>query len=48
MSHETKMSKSDERREMQKLMEERDKRPPDRPEPSWILNFWATRRSITT
>lgn len=48
MSHETKMTKRDERREMQKLMLERDKHTPDRPEPEWVRDFWTTRGGMLT
>ncbi len=48
MSRQTKMTKRDERREMQRLMRERDKRTADRPEPSWVLNFWANRGRMLT
>jgi hypothetical protein len=43
MSHETKMTRRDERREMQKLMQERKQRTPGRSEPNWVLDFWANR-----
>jgi hypothetical protein len=42
------MTKLDERREMQKLMEERDKQTPARTEPEWVLNFWSARGTTLT
>lgn len=44
MSHHKEMTKRDERREMQKLMQERVDRTPGRSAPAWLLNFWLTRQ----
>jgi hypothetical protein len=46
MSHKKKITKLDERREMQKLMRQRADRTPDRPLPGWILSFWNARRRM--
>lgn len=48
MSHEKKMTKRDERREMQKLMQERVDRTPERPAPTWLLRFWIARQRMLT
>jgi hypothetical protein len=46
MSYETKMTKRDARREMEKLMKQRDDHHPAHPQPDWIKDFWTTRRSM--
>jgi uncharacterized protein (UPF0335 family) len=48
MSHEKKMTKRDERREMLKLMQARKKSAPERVEQDWVLNFWVNRRGMLT
>lgn len=48
MSHASRVTICDERREMQRLMQERQRRHPERAEPDWIQNFWAERRSMLT
>lgn len=48
MSHATRATKREERREMERLMRERQRRNPTRAEPNWILNFWAERRRMLT
>lgn len=44
------LKKRDERREMLRLMEEREKRTPERPEPSWVIDFWTniSRKQVLT
>lgn len=42
------LTKRDERREMQKLIQERENRTPERPEPNWVVDFWLSRRSVLT
>jgi hypothetical protein len=48
MSHHKEMTKRDERREMQKLMQERVERTPGRPSPAWLLRFWIVRQGRQT
>lgn len=48
MSHATRATKREERREMERLMQERQRRNPARAEPNGILNFWAERRRMLT
>ncbi|WP_192805164.1 hypothetical protein [Noviherbaspirillum aerium] len=48
MCRKTRVTIRNERREMQRLMQERAMRNPVRQEPAWILDFWAERRRMLT
>lgn len=48
MPHVNRMTLRDERREMQRLMLEREKSNPVRTEPAWVLDFWSERRRMLT
>ena len=48
MRHHKELTKRDERREMQKLMQERVDRTPERPAPNWLLRFWLVRQRRLT
>lgn len=48
MPHANRVTLRDVRREMQRLMLEREKRNPSRNEPAWVLDFWAERRRMLT
>lgn len=42
------LKKRDERREMLKLMQERERATPDHRAPAWMQAFWITRRQVLT
>lgn len=42
-----KLTKRQERREMLKLMERRERKTPDHHEPEWVKLFWLARRVLT-
>lgn len=48
MSRKTRVTIREERREMQRLMQERARRNPVRQEPGWVLDFWVERRRMLT
>lgn len=50
MKHGHQLKKRNERREMLRLMQERDKRTPERPEPHWVIEFWTniSRKQVLT